>query len=121
TVRKHLSAIKGGRLAAATPASVLTLILSDAAADDLGVIGSGPTAPDRTTFLDAARIVRRYDLWERLPVAVRSHLVEGLAGGRRVDRQRARLGDGRTGAGVRARGGIGDPGNTGYLGGGVRH
>ena len=82
TVRKHLSAIKGGRLAAATPASVLTLILSDVAADDLGVIGSGPTAPDRTTFLDAARIVRRYDLWERLPVAVRIHLVEGLAGWR---------------------------------------
>src|SRR5439155_22218360 len=45
-------------------------------------IGSGPTAPDRTTFLDAARIVRRYALWERLPVAVRIHLTEGLAGGR---------------------------------------
>ncbi len=81
-VRKHLSAIKGGRLAAATPASVLTLILSDVGGDDLGVIGSGPTAPDRTTFLDAVRIVRRYGLWERLPVAVRIHLVEGLAGGR---------------------------------------
>src|SRR5207244_1973601 len=82
TVRKHLSAIKGGRLAAATRASVLTLILSDVSADDLGVIGSGPTAPDRTTFLDAARVLRRYDLWERLPVAVRIHLVEGLAGWR---------------------------------------
>ena len=82
TVRKHLSAIKGGRLAVATPASVLTLILSDVGGDDLGVIGSGPTAPDRTTFLDAVRIVRRYSLWERLPVAVRVHLVEGLAGGR---------------------------------------
>jgi len=81
-VRKHLSAIKGGRLAAATPASVLTLILSDVGGDDLGVIGSGPTAPDRTTFLDAVRIVRRYGLWGRLPVAVRIHLVEGLAGWR---------------------------------------
>jgi len=81
-VRKHLSAIKGGRLAAATPASVLTLILSDVGGDDLGVIGSGPTAPDRTTFLDAVRIVRRYGLWERLPVAVRIHLVEGMAGWR---------------------------------------
>ena len=81
-VRKHLSAIKGGRLAAATPASVLTLILSDVGGDDLGVIGSGPTAPDRTTFLDAVRIVRHYGLWGRLPVAVRIHLVEGLAGGR---------------------------------------
>jgi len=82
TVRKHLSAIKGGRLAAATPASVLTLILSDVGGDDPGVIGSGPTAPDRTTFLDAVRVVRRYALWERLPVAVHNHLVEGLAGGR---------------------------------------
>lgn len=81
-VRKHLSAIKGGRLAAVTPASVLTLILSDVGGDDLGVIGSGPTAPDRTTFLDAVRIVRSYDLWERLPAAVRSHLGEGLAGRR---------------------------------------
>ena len=81
-VRKHLSAIKGGRLAAATTASVLTLILSDVGGDDLGVIGSGPTAPDRTTFLDAVRIVRRYGLWGRLPVAVRIHLVEGLAGWR---------------------------------------
>ena len=82
TVRKHLSAIKGGRLAAATRAQVLTLILSDVGGDDPGVIGSGPAAPDRTTFLDAARIIRRYGLWERLPAPVRIHLVEGLAGWR---------------------------------------
>ena len=81
-VRKHLSAIKGGGLAAATRAQVLTLILSDVGGDDPGVIGSGPTAPDRTTFLDAARIIRRYGLWERLPAPVRIHLVEGLAGWR---------------------------------------
>jgi glycerate-2-kinase len=82
TVRKHLSAIKGGRLAAATPASVLTLILSDVGGDDLGVVGSGLARSDRTTFLDAVRIVRRYGLWEQLPVAVRIHLIEGLAGRR---------------------------------------
>lgn len=81
-VRKHLSAIKGGRLAAATRAQVLTLILSDVGGDDLGVIGSGPTAPDQTTFLDAVRIIRRYGLWNRLPTPVRIHLVEGLAGWR---------------------------------------
>jgi glycerate-2-kinase len=81
-VRKHLSAIKGGWLAAATRAQVLTLILSDVGGDDPSVIGSGPTALDRTTFLDAARIIRRYDLWERLPAPVRIHLVEGLAGWR---------------------------------------
>ncbi len=82
TVRKHLSAIKGGRLAAATRAQVLTLILSDVGGDDPGVVGSGPTAPDRTTFLDAARILRRRGLWEQLPAPVRIHLVEGLAGWR---------------------------------------
>jgi len=82
TIRKHLSAIKGGRLAAATRAQVLTLILSDVNGDDPSVIGSGPTAPDRTTFLDAAQILRRYGQWERLPIPVRMHLVEGLAGWR---------------------------------------
>ena len=79
-VRKHLSGIKGGRLAEGTRARVLTLILSDVAGDDLGTIGSGPTAPDPTTFKDAVRILRRYGLWRRLPVRVRIHLVEGLAG-----------------------------------------
>ena len=79
-IRKHLSAIKGGRLAAATRAPVLTLILSDVQGDDLGAIGSGPTAPDRTTFHDAVQVVRRYGLWERLPARVRRHLAAGLAG-----------------------------------------
>lgn len=82
-VRKHLSAVKGGRLAAVTRATILTLILSDVRGDDLGAIGSGPTAPDRTTFRDAVRIVRRYGLWERLPARVRRHLAEGQAGRRR--------------------------------------
>ncbi len=82
TVRRHLSAIKGGRLAAATRATVLTLVVSDVHGDDPGVVGSGPTAPDRTTFHDAARILRRYRLWEHLPVRVRIHLAEGLAGWR---------------------------------------
>lgn len=79
-VRKHLSAIKGGRLAAATQAQVLTLIISDVEGDDLEAVGSGPTAPDRTTFSKAAGIVRRYGLWDRLPVRVRLHLVEGMGG-----------------------------------------
>ncbi len=62
-VRKHLSAIKGGRLAAiAWPARVLTLILSDVIGDDLDVIGSGPTVPDRSTVADATAILRRYGI-----------------------------------------------------------
>lgn len=61
TVRKHLSAIKGGRLAAlAHPARVLALILSDVIGDDLDVIGSGPTVEDRTTVDDARTVLRKY-------------------------------------------------------------
>jgi glycerate 2-kinase len=60
-VRKHLSAIKGGRLAAAAaPARVVSLIISDVPGDDLSVIGSGPTVPDPTTSADALAILARY-------------------------------------------------------------
>jgi hydroxypyruvate reductase len=64
-VRKHLSAIKGGRLAKlAYPATMLTLILSDVIGDDLDTIGSGPTVPDRFTCADAARILRERGIGE---------------------------------------------------------
>ncbi len=60
-VRKHLSAIKGGRLAAAAqPAAVVTLAISDVAGDDPAVIGSGPTVPDPSTFAEARAILARY-------------------------------------------------------------
>ena len=63
TVRKHLSAIKGGQLAAAAyPATVLALILSDVIGDDLDVIGSGPTVPDRSTAADALAVLNKYDV-----------------------------------------------------------
>lgn len=63
TVRKHLSAIKGGRLAAAAhPAKVVTLTISDVPGDDPAVIGSGPTVPDPTTFEDALDILSRFDI-----------------------------------------------------------
>jgi hydroxypyruvate reductase len=76
-VRKHLSGIKGGRLAQlATPARVLSLILSDVVGDDPGVIGSGPTAPDATTFEQARHILHRRRIWERLPDSVRDHLTQ---------------------------------------------
>lgn len=62
-VRKHLSAIKGGRLAAAAaPAQVVTLAISDVPGDDPAVIGSGPTVPDPTTFADARAIIERYGI-----------------------------------------------------------
>lgn len=72
-VRKHLSAIKGGRLAAAChPAKVVTLTISDVPGDDPAVIASGPTVPDRTTFADARAILRKYNISE--PQSVIAHL-----------------------------------------------
>lgn len=74
-VRKHLSAIKGGRLAAAAaPARVVTLMISDVPGDDPSVIASGPTVPDPTTFADAWEVVHKYGL--TLPPAVHKHLTE---------------------------------------------
>jgi hydroxypyruvate reductase len=72
-VRKHLSAIKGGRLAAAAaPARVVTLAISDVPGDDPAVIGSGPTVPDPTTFADACAVLSKYGIDE--PEAVIAHL-----------------------------------------------
>ncbi len=82
TVRKHLSALQGGRLAAATKARVVSLILSDVLGDDLGAIGSGPTAPDATTYAEASEILRRYEIWRSVPAEVRKHLLAGCRGAR---------------------------------------
>jgi len=72
TVRKHLSAIKGGRLAAAAaPARVITLAISDVPGDDPAVIGSGPTVPDPTTFADARALIERYGISMSPSVAAR--------------------------------------------------
>jgi hydroxypyruvate reductase len=79
TVRKHLSAIKGGRLAvAAQPARVLSWLISDVPNDDPGVIGSGPTVADKTTFADALAVLAKYRIDP--PAAVLKHLQDGAAG-----------------------------------------
>lgn len=71
-VRKHLSAIKGGRLAAAAaPARIVTMAISDVPGDDPAVIGSGPTVPDRTTFADARALIARYGIVPSPAVAAR--------------------------------------------------
>ena len=79
-VRKHLSRLKGGGLAASTQATIATLILSDVIGDDLGSIGSGPTAPDPTTFADAIEVLQRYKIWRLVPEPVRHHLLQGRRG-----------------------------------------
>jgi hydroxypyruvate reductase len=72
-VRKHLSAIKGGRLAAAAhPAPTVALVISDVPADDPSVIASGPTVPDPTTFADALAVLAKYGIAE--PARVLRHL-----------------------------------------------
>ena len=76
TVRKHLSAIKGGRLGAAcAPARVVTLTISDVPGDDVSVIASGPTVPDASTCADAIAILQRYGI--DVPGAVRAQLESG--------------------------------------------
>ena len=81
-VRKHLSHLKGGNMAtAAAPATVLALVLSDVVGNDLAGIGSGPTVPDPTTFHDAMSILHHYDLWDKIPQAIKDHLVQGSRSG----------------------------------------
>ncbi len=75
-LRKHLSAIKGGRLAAAAaPARVVSLLISDVPGDDPAVIASGPTVPDPTTFADALAILEKYGI--DAPASVTAHLKAG--------------------------------------------
>jgi glycerate 2-kinase len=80
-LRKHLSMVKGGQLArAASPAALVTLVLSDVVGSPLDVIASGPTVPDRSTWADAWAVVARYDLEQRLPATVLARLQAGARG-----------------------------------------
>ncbi len=79
-VRKHLSTIKGGRLAEATRARIVTLMLSDVIGDALTAIGSGPTAPDPSTYREAIAIMRAYRIWTKAPASIRRHLECGERG-----------------------------------------
>lgn len=80
-VRKHLSRIKGGQLARlAWPATLVSLLLSDVIGDDLDVIGSGPTAPDSSTFAQAKALLEKYAIWDRVPASVRERIEQGVAG-----------------------------------------
>lgn len=80
-VRKHLSRVKGGRLAQLIcPATTVSLILSDVIGDRLDIIASGPTAPDPTTYGDAFAVLARYDLVKKVPESVTELLVKGQMG-----------------------------------------
>ena len=80
-VRKHLSSLGGGQLAAAANgADVLGIIVSDVVGDALDVIGSGPTSPDPSTFSQCLEILRRYHILEQVPAPARERLEAGAAG-----------------------------------------
>ncbi len=81
TVRRHLSLVKGGRMAeTAYPARVWALLLSDVAGDDPSVIASGPFSPDPTTYRDALRVLARFRILPQVPDSVILHLESGAAG-----------------------------------------
>jgi len=78
-VRKHLSRLKGGRLAQAfTGRRLFSLIISDVVGDPLDVIASGPTAVDPTTFIDAINVLEKYKLMHHVPAGVVNHFIEGM-------------------------------------------
>lgn len=80
-VRKHLSMLKGGQLAArAYPATLVGLLLSDVIGDPMDVIGSGLTAPDDSTFADALAVLEKFGLKDKAPLVVRQHLESGALG-----------------------------------------
>ena len=80
TIRKHLSAVKGGRLAAAASGPTVCLAISDVVGDDLSVIGSGPTVPDPSTYRDAWNYIERLGVESLLTEAARNYLRSGLEG-----------------------------------------
>ena len=80
-VRKHISGIKGGLLGRRlSKGLVISLIISDVVGDKLETIGSGPTAPDPTTFKDAYEVLNKYGLWDKIPESVRHRIRLGLDG-----------------------------------------
>lgn len=79
TVRKHISAIKGGRLVKMLKANLISLIISDVINDKLDTIASGLTAPDDSTYLDAKKILEKYNLWNRFD-SIKKVIEDGIKG-----------------------------------------
>ena len=82
SIRKHMSAIKGGQLLSyfKQDCTLIDLVISDVPGDDLEIIGSGPTTTDASTFEDAHSVLLKYDLWKTIPEAAKVHIQKGLNG-----------------------------------------
>ncbi len=80
TVRKHISAIKGGKFVKKATCRVLSLIISDVVGDDLETIASGISVKDSTTFEDAISILKSYKIWDKVPNSVKEYLERGRDG-----------------------------------------
>jgi len=79
TIRKHLSKVKGGKLAIKTKATLVSIIISDVIANDPSFIASGPTVPDETTWEDCSKIVDKYELSKTLPIELISIFKKGIS------------------------------------------
>jgi len=80
SVRKHLSAIKGGKLGASTKATGIVLVLSDVVGDDLHAIGSAPLYCDTTTFADALSCLKSHNIFDQMPKSIKEYLIQGVQG-----------------------------------------
>jgi len=83
TVRKQICGVKGGKLFAKYiyPSRALTLIISDVIGDDIEVIASGPTAPNKSTAKEAKEILERYGIWNEVPISVKKHIENAMMKG----------------------------------------
>ncbi len=81
TVRKHLSNIKGGRLAQKIPSQIITLVLSDVIGDNLDTIASGPLCADKSTYTETKQILEEFKLWkDKIPSSVKQVIIQGIEG-----------------------------------------
>ena len=80
TIRKHISFVKGGQLAAQANCNIVSFIISDIIGDPIEFIASGPTYPDSTTYHDAKNILKKYNLWIKVPLSIRKVIESGITG-----------------------------------------
>jgi len=78
TVRKHISFVKGGQLVNSAKCTIISFIVSDIIGDPIEFIASGPTYPDSTTYIDAQKILKKYEIWPSLPSSARKVIEEGV-------------------------------------------